>query len=1332
MEWELSKENVQPMKSGRNVEVLNDALKAKVEGHARVNIFETQRRQMLDAIENYAGDDPLQPWIRCIKWVKDAFPAGGAQSELLKLLEGCTRQFHKDELYRNDVRYLRVWVQYADCCTDPSDVFAFLEANEIGQTFALFYEAYATSMEVRRNFKKADEIYRLGISRHAQPLGRLENMYKNFLSRMVRRGERKIREEQQQISSGSFSENEAPFRAFGPTSHFSGTSEQHYFRERGRQSLMQPPHPRGNKPKTAKLSIFVDPEFESSRNNSTQDLPGEDPGLSSNQSAAWWHLPAEADRIKENVQQPTKWTDAKIKQKHPFSQGQQSGLEVYVDEQFSEVNSLRDHSKPGKPAPPPILKLRLEDMQSMKRTSPRLKGSFLDFASAAVGSASNSVESPGVLAVQEACNLPKPHLPSVLAYDTHMINENGEEKSFEEVRLKLWREFHKGLMDLDQVDNLEVPREEESLQFLSGAQDSDRPVQSEGQVTIKSSPCTSIPSTPMLVETDTDTVQSVRDSSPKNGDIILDDEKCPGGSDRLDYLVDPPANGSATTGMNSTIVSEQRTEEGYSQLEGSSGRLSRASTSFSMQGDETIAIKRFADEIIVLGTDPRVNSIDTGSHHGLVDPTINTKECVADILDMFNKPLESDNLRSKSRVSKDSKKRTSKSGGFQIFVDDDLQVERHMEPCKNEKRVKCPSSKFSVAGENKLSGFQVYMDEDLGGKRPVSFKGNAKSSINLSKKSEPESGKFQIYEDENFAVQPARPKQSQRKTVSKLSTIQSKDFQVFVDDEFCDLTPGQNGKCGENQKLSDENAENWKIVDNEDMIDKRLKAKSVEKRATKSTSRSSIDLGVCVDEEFRDLSLSSRLSEEQGFDICPEKYLDSSRAKENAGEIYQVEEASITVEGSSPVLAGICLDQVLERETAAQLKTSERLGSTAINSLCVTNIAETVPITPAVHVEEEEDSDAAPSLENVDPWDESTIKGLLSRIHSSLSNYEGFFESETKYSGPLPTSSLRASNGRNKDIHLGNNTYRLTGCIGEGAFAHVFEAEDADDDFFDDPPKVALKFQKPACPWEFYIYRQLDRRISEEDRRYFGKARRMHLYTNCSFLICDHGDKGTLQDVVNAYLAEHLHMEEAMCMFYTIELLRMLEVLHSVGIIHGDIKPDNFLMRDIDDSIKVEDWAPDHPGCWKSQGLCLIDWGRSIDTTLFPDGTEFLGDCKTDSFRCPEMLERRPWTFQVDTFGLCGVVHCLLHQSYMQVEKVKTADGQCLYRPKAAFKRYWNVKLWKELFDNLLNVKDFYDREVLIRLRKSFENHLVENNMGKKLKGFVRKQNIMIFESRRR
>ena len=47
------------------------------------------------------------------------------------------------------------------------------------------------------------------------------------------------------------------------------------------------------------------------------------------------------------------------------------------------------------------------------------------------------------------------------------------------------------------------------------------------------------------------------------------------------------------------------------------------------------------------------------------------------------------------------------------------------------------------------------------------------------------------------------------------------------------------------------------------------------------------------------------------------------------------------------------------------------------------------------------------------------------------------------------------------------------------------------------------------------------------------------------------------------------------------------------------------------------------------QGLCLVDWGRGIDMHLFPDNMEFKGDCRTSGFRCVEMQENRPWTFQV-------------------------------------------------------------------------------------------------------
>lgn len=49
------------------------------------------------------------------------------------------------------------------------------------------------------------------------------------------------------------------------------------------------------------------------------------------------------------------------------------------------------------------------------------------------------------------------------------------------------------------------------------------------------------------------------------------------------------------------------------------------------------------------------------------------------------------------------------------------------------------------------------------------------------------------------------------------------------------------------------------------------------------------------------------------------------------------------------------------------------------------------------------------------------------------------------------------------------------------------------------------------------------------------------------------------------------------------------------------------------------------------QGLCLVDWGRGIDLSLFPENTEFKGDCRTSGFRCVEMQEHKPWKFQVST-----------------------------------------------------------------------------------------------------
>lgn len=52
-----------------------------------------------------------------------------------------------------------------------------------------------------------------------------------------------------------------------------------------------------------------------------------------------------------------------------------------------------------------------------------------------------------------------------------------------------------------------------------------------------------------------------------------------------------------------------------------------------------------------------------------------------------------------------------------------------------------------------------------------------------------------------------------------------------------------------------------------------------------------------------------------------------------------------------------------------------------------------------------------------------------------------------------------------------------------------------------------------------------------------------------------------MQDVINSYVVTGKPMEEVLCIYYTIEMLHMLETLHGVGIIHGDFKPDNLLIR---------------------------------------------------------------------------------------------------------------------------------------------------------------------------
>lgn len=191
---EAQKENVQSLPGGRSARELARIFSAG-SNDAAVSPTPNDTRTLNDAIrEEYEGelrsigesDDPLDVYDRYVKWTLNAYPSSQAtpESGLLPLLERATKSFLSSSHYRNDPRYLRLWLHYIRLFSDaPRETFAFLSRHHIGEGLALFYEEFAAWLEGAGRWNQADEVYRLGVDREARPVERLLRKYSEFQHR---------------------------------------------------------------------------------------------------------------------------------------------------------------------------------------------------------------------------------------------------------------------------------------------------------------------------------------------------------------------------------------------------------------------------------------------------------------------------------------------------------------------------------------------------------------------------------------------------------------------------------------------------------------------------------------------------------------------------------------------------------------------------------------------------------------------------------------------------------------------------------------------------------------------------------------------------------------------------------------------------------------------------------------------------------------------------------------------------------------------------------------------------------------------------------------------
>ncbi|OIW34848.1 hypothetical protein CONLIGDRAFT_639181 [Coniochaeta ligniaria NRRL 30616] len=368
------------------------------------------------------------------------------------------------------------------------------------------------------------------------------------------------------------------------------------------------------------------------------------------------------------------------------------------------------------------------------------------------------------------------------------------------------------------------------------------------------------------------------------------------------------------------------------------------------------------------------------------------------------------------------------------------------------------------------------------------------------------------------------------------------------------------------------------------------------------------------------------------------------------------------------------------------------------------------------------------------PVDDVIRNEILANIHPPLAAYDGFFDHRTEKFGAGSEIRKFAKAAKNSGRNSVDKTGNLTGAIpptiefpdsetrytvkrelGAGAFAPVYlvetsapEEEEQDEDL---PVSAmgkgsfapahqrrrgnleALKMEDPPTPWEFYVMRLAHSRLGPHHRAAASLTvgLEMHLYRDEGFLFLPYHPHGTLLDVVNFFRAEPSGvMDELLAAFFTVELLRTVEALHAKQLLHGDLKPDNCLLR-LDPAAPALDtqYRPDGTGGWDARGMTLIDFGRGIDMRAFRPDVQFIADWKTGPQDCAEMKEGRPWTWQVDYHGLASVIHCLLFGKYIETVRVDSGGlgtvGGRKYRVRESLKRYWQTEMWGEVFDLCLN-----------------------------------------------
>ncbi|KAJ1977804.1 protein kinase [Dimargaris xerosporica] len=351
-QFEDQKENIQPLRKGRSAAKLVEIFSQ--DEATRLRYLDEQKQAFEDAVAAVDLDqdeDPLDAYSRYVRWTLENYPQGhNSMSQLVPLLERTLHQFQDDERYKNDPRYLKLWLVYVeyslrarttsppipaaaipqavasagtrptlaqrDSLASREEIFKFLLHHGIGENLSLLYEEYALFLESIGKTDLADETLKLGINRRAQPLERLKRRYQEFQTRQAYRATHQADNPEEERTSAA------------QVLSSSTTNRSHGRPVLGRKPLTRPlaggiavgsGHPSAQARNSSTLPVPSTSSAPSSNFTIFSDNSLPEAGQASSEAiktpaAPWTQFGTQASRRKENVPDATAWTGVQIPQ----------------------------------------------------------------------------------------------------------------------------------------------------------------------------------------------------------------------------------------------------------------------------------------------------------------------------------------------------------------------------------------------------------------------------------------------------------------------------------------------------------------------------------------------------------------------------------------------------------------------------------------------------------------------------------------------------------------------------------------------------------------------------------------------------------------------------------------------------------------------------------------------------------------------------------------------------------------------------------------------------------------------------------------------------------